>query len=148
MPIQPPRSRPSRCSAARRCGLRPARGLAVALALCACGATDHQPRSAHSVPPGGALPAARPCVSIARIERSEIVDNQTIRLHLTDGTIIRSRLPSPCFGLKMQGGFAFRTSTDQLCELDVIHVLRPSGGACALGTFDLEHLAPDAEAPR
>lgn len=121
-----------------------ARGLV--LALCACGVPDRQPRAVPPAPAARALPAARPCLSIARIERSEIVDNQTIRLHLTDGTIIRSRLPSPCYGLKMQGGFAFQTSTDQLCELDVIHVLPPSGGACALGTFELEHLAPGAEA--
>jgi hypothetical protein len=99
-------------------------------------------------PTASALPAARPCLSIARIERSEIVDNRTIRFHLVDGTIVGSRLPSPCYGLKMQGGFAFGTSTDQLCELDVIRVLPPSGGACALGTFEIEHLAPGAEAPQ
>ncbi|MBM4245808.1 MAG: hypothetical protein FJ148_18715 [Deltaproteobacteria bacterium] len=147
MPIDPPRSRPGRCAASCRRGPRAAHGLALTLALCARGATDRQPRSAQPAPAEVALPAARPCVSIARIERSEVVDNQTIRLHLTDGTIIRSRLPSPCHGLKIQGGFAFQTSTDQLCALDVIHLLPPSGGACALGPFELEHLAPGAEAP-
>jgi len=107
---------------------------------------QRQPPAQRPAPAQDPLPAARPCLSIARLQRSEIVDNQTIRFHLIDGTIIGSRLPSPCHGLKIQGGFAFQTSTDQLCELDVIRVLPPSGGSCALGTFEVEHLAPGAEA--
>ncbi len=120
----------------------------LALSLCGCGAADLRPRAAQPAPAEGTLLPARPCLSIARLERSEIVDNQTIRFHLIDGTIVRSRLPSPCHGLKMQGGFAFQTSTDQLCEFDVIRVLPPSGGACTLGPFEIEHLAPGAEAPQ
>lgn len=151
------RAHTSRCDRERsaptwRRGARIARG--YLLLLCACAAPGRQsrvvqPAPADTTPPAtGALPAARPCMSIARLQRSEIIDNQTIRFHLIDGTIVLSRLPNPCPGLEMQGGFAFRTSTDQLCELDVIRVLPPSGGACALGTFEIEHLAPGAEQPR
>ena len=114
--------------------------LAAGACLAACGSTSARQSEPRPVAVGA---RARPCVSIERLRRSEIVDNQTIRLHLIDGVVIRSRLPQPCYGLLMQGGFGFVSSTAQLCEMDLIRVIG-AGSVCKLGTFEFEGPATDA----
>jgi hypothetical protein len=111
------------------------------LVLDACApARERSPAPTVIVPPAEDGGAAR-CLPLANILRTEIVDDRTILFHLRDRTVWRNRLPNRCPGLRFQGGFAYETSIDQLCDLDLIRVLPPTGGVCTLGVFEPEPLA-------
>lgn len=119
------------------------------LVLSACGS----PAIAPSTQSNEDAPQKR-CLQIARIYRSEIVDDGTILFHMRDGTIWRNRLPRRCYGLRMQGGFGYVTPLDRLCDLDLIQVLEGSRSVCGLGRFEpyaapesLDAHALDAAAP-
>ena len=77
------------------------------------------------------------CLSIARIHRTQIVDDQVILFHMRDGTIFRNELPQRCYGLRIQNGFGYATPLDRVCDLDVIQVLGGTLSRCNLGRFDL-----------
>jgi hypothetical protein len=115
---------------------RLALGSLLVLAACAP-ARDRGAPPTVIVPPAKDGGAAR-CLPLANILRTKIVDDQTILFHLRDRTVWRNPLPHPCAGLRFQGGFAYETSIDQLCDLDLIRVLPPTGGVCALGRFEPE----------
>jgi hypothetical protein len=82
------------------------------------------------------------CIQLQSIDRTEVVDDQTILFHLRNRTVLQNKLPFRCFGLKFDDGFAYKTSTNQLCgNLDIIHPVR-SGGSCGLGPFERVTPAP------
>jgi hypothetical protein len=81
------------------------------------------------------------CVSLARIDRTEVVDDQNILFYMNDGTIYRNHLPYRCPGLGVRESFMYRTSLNQLCNVDIITVLDDigfgfsPGPSCGLGMF-------------
>jgi hypothetical protein len=77
----------------------------------------------------------RHCLPIQDIDHIEVVDNQTILFHTRGKKIWKNSLPHHCAGLKFEGGIGYRTSIDQLCDLDIITVLRV-GTTCQLGSFE------------
>ena len=56
--------------------------------------------------------------------------------------IYLNRLPNRCPGLKVADAFTYATSLNRVCNVDIIRVLRQSGGrffpgpACGLGKFE------------
>lgn len=74
------------------------------------------------------------CIHLGWLDRSEIIDDQTILFHMKGGQIYENKLPYPCSGLKFEGGFGFSTSLHELCSTDIIRVLR-RGSHCGLGDF-------------
>ncbi len=88
-------------------------------------------------------PAVEPesCVSIARIKSTRIVDDSTILFYMNGGEIFVNHLPRRCPGLRINDAFGYETSLSVLCDVDVIYVLRNTGGeldrgpTCGLGTF-------------
>lgn len=81
------------------------------------------------------------CVSLARIDRTDVVDDRSILFYMKGNDIYLNRLPHRCPGLKWEKAFMYRTSQSQLCDLDIITVLdsmgfgyRP-GVSCGLGMF-------------
>ncbi len=89
------------------------------------------------------------CVSIARIDHTKIIDDQTIVFYMRGDDIYVNNLPKRCPGLKRADSYSYRTSISQLCNVDLIRVLdsfagdlpRP-GVACGLGKFTLS--SPEA----
>lgn len=83
----------------------------------------------------------RNCVSISRIKRIEIVDNQTLIFHLNHKVKYINRLPFNCPGLKSRGTFLHETSLSSYCDLDTITVIDASlgmrMGSCPLGKFEI-----------
>jgi hypothetical protein len=84
---------------------------------------------------------AEQCVSLIRIDRTEVVDDRNVLFYMKNGDIYRNRLPNDCPGLEAQDAFMYRTSLSQLCNVDIITVLtnmgfgfRP-GASCGLGMF-------------
>lgn len=87
------------------------------------------------------VPGTRECVSLASIDRTRIVDDQTILFYMLGSDVYVNYLPRRCNGLKRTDAFSYATSLSRLCHLDVIRGLRNLGGtlsptvACGLGKF-------------
>lgn len=82
------------------------------------------------------------CVSLFRIKQVEVLDKQNILFRMRGKKNYLNRLPHPCPGLRKNQPFMYRTSLNQLCDLDIITVLdsgafglRPMA-SCGLGTFE------------
>lgn len=93
-------------------------------------------------PAAPATPAPiRDCLSLAQIQSSNVVDDQTIDFRLRDGSTWRNRLPYSCPTLGFERAFSYSTSIPQLCHVDMIRVIvqsNPSmqGASCGLGKFE------------
>ena len=94
-------------------------------------------------------PAGPPehCVSIHNIRETRVRDDRTIDFYMNGGKVYRNKLPNSCPELGFEEKFAYETSIDQLCNVDIIHVLHDSppmrGASCGLGDFQ-----PITGAPR
>ena len=83
----------------------------------------------------------RRCIPRARIDRTEVIDDQTIAFYLKPDDIYINRLRRACSRLERAGRFSYRMSTSLLCANDLITVLEDSGiglasgPTCGLGTF-------------
>jgi len=81
------------------------------------------------------------CVMRSHIRSTDVIDDQTIDFKMINGDIYRNNLPSKCSGLNFEEAFSYKTSTNRLCNVDIIHVLTQTGGqldtrgACGLGKF-------------
>ena len=81
------------------------------------------------------------CVSLTQIRSTIIIDNNTIDFKMAGGKTFRNTLSHSCPGLRRDDAFSYRTSTSQLCSVDIIHVLENYGGrlqqgaGCGLGKF-------------
>lgn len=87
------------------------------------------------------------CVQTSRIRETRVRDDRTIDFYMDGGRVYRNRLPQSCPDLGFEERFGYETSTDQLCNVDIIHVLHSSppmrGASCGLGEFQ-----PITGAPR
>ena len=83
----------------------------------------------------------RNCVDLMRIDRTEIVDNDTILFYMRNGDVYRNDLQHQCPALGFEERFMYRTALTQLCDIDVITVLNDvgfgfmPGASCGLGKF-------------
>src|SRR5690606_6215645 len=81
------------------------------------------------------------CVSLSRVDRTEVIDDNTILFYMRGNEIYRNVLPHRCPGLHREQQFMYRVTTSQLCSVDVITVLDNIGGrfmpgaSCGLGKF-------------
>lgn len=81
------------------------------------------------------------CVQLRSIQSTEIIDNSTIDFKMAGGKTYRNSLPYSCSGLKSEDRFLYRTSLNQLCNVDIVRVLHDFGGrlsegaGCGLGKF-------------
>ena len=83
------------------------------------------------------------CLSIARIHDTEVLDNQHIVFHMRGGESYLNHLPNRCPRLGVERAFGYKTSTSELCHVDIITVLESgvsgvdTGASCGLGHFTL-----------
>jgi len=81
------------------------------------------------------------CITRSSIRSTDVIDDQTIDFKMNNGDIYRSILPHKCSGLGFEKAFSYKTSTNQLCSVDIIHVLDQTAGrietrgSCGLGKF-------------
>jgi hypothetical protein len=91
---------------------------------------------------GGQPGEARNCVDLMRIDRTEVVDNDTVLFYMRNGTVFRNELRHSCPTLGFEERFMYRTTLTQLCDIDVITVLQDVGfgfmptASCGLGKFE------------
>jgi hypothetical protein len=94
-------------------------------------------------------PAGKPvdCVQISSIRETRVRDDSTIDFYMLGNKVYRNKLPNSCPQLGFEERFGYETSINQLCSVDIIHVLYSSppmrGASCGLGKFQ-----PITGAPR
>jgi hypothetical protein len=93
------------------------------------------------------------CISVTRITRTEVLDEQTILFHMRGQQTYGNYLPSECPGLDEQSRFTYETSTGKLCSNDTITLLERGhqlrlGITCRLGKFLPASAAASAEEVR
>ena len=82
------------------------------------------------------------CVRLSSIDSTRVVDDQNILFYMKNGDVYRNELPRRCPGLAVEDTFMYRTSLNQLCNVDIITVLRSMGFgfqpgiSCGLGMFE------------
>lgn len=81
------------------------------------------------------------CVSAARLDTTQIVDDHTILFYMRGDDIYRNTLDDECPGLERAGRFSHEVRTGRICETDTITVLEQfgvglsPGFTCRLGQF-------------
>lgn len=81
------------------------------------------------------------CVNRSQIRSTNVINDQIIDFKMRNGDIYRNTLPNKCSGLGFEEAFSYRTSTNRLCNVDIIRVLDSTAGrietrgACGLGKF-------------
>ena len=107
--------------------------LLAGLLATAAGARDRTP---------AATPAGKPvnCVRLSQIDHTRVRDDATIDFFMRDRTVYRNTLPNSCPELGFEQAFSYETSLTELCNVDIITVLRQSsplqrGASCGLGLF-------------
>ena len=90
------------------------------------------------------------CVTVNRIRRTDIIDDNNILFYMRGGKIYRNYMQRKCPRLKSQDSFTYDVRTNSLCNVDLIYVLERFGSslrrgpACGLGMF-YEISAEEAE---
>lgn len=86
------------------------------------------------------------CVSLSRIDRTEVIDDRTIAFYMRGSDIYLNRLRRTCTNLEREGRFSYRTATSQLCSSDFISVLEDFGLGLSRGaTCSLDFFVPSHE---
>ncbi|MFK7732819.1 MAG: DUF6491 family protein [Pseudomonadales bacterium] len=81
------------------------------------------------------------CINLRRLDRSEVISNQSIIFHMRGDQIFVNRLRFRCPGLSRRDTIMFETRSSRLCNLDQVTVLNEFGGrfmrgaSCGLGSF-------------
>ncbi|MFZ5610241.1 MAG: DUF6491 family protein [Pseudomonadota bacterium] len=120
--------------------------LSIAVLAAALGATssayagEKQDKAPPPADGEGAL-----CVSIPRIQRTDILNDRQILFYMKGKDIYLNELPHNCPQLGFEESFTYATSLTQLCNTDIITVLLRTGGgdigglqrgaSCGLGKF-------------
>lgn len=81
------------------------------------------------------------CIPLTQIRSTEVRNDWTIDFMGPGDRVWRNTLPNRCPGLAVEDAFTYETALTQLCNTDIIYVLRTIGGtpergaACGLGQF-------------
>jgi len=81
------------------------------------------------------------CVPLTAIDRTRVVDDQTILFYMHNDRVFRNYMPRKCPGLERQNRFMYETRSSRLCSIDMITVLEQwgtrlePGFTCKLGDF-------------
>lgn len=85
--------------------------------------------------------APEDCLSLSRINRTVVVDDETVLFYMRGGDVYQNILPRRCAGLKDNERFMYSPFSNRLCDTDTITVLEQFGGrfdrgmTCRLGEF-------------
>ncbi len=83
------------------------------------------------------------CLQLSRVDSTTVLDDKTIIFKMRGGTprYYKNTLPYKCSQLGFEKAFSYKTSTNQICNVDIITVLLNFGGglqqgsSCGLGKF-------------
>jgi hypothetical protein len=81
------------------------------------------------------------CVIVSNIDKTEVIDDYTILFFMRGNQIYRNQLSRRCPTLAREDRFAYRTTSNRLCDIDTVTVLEQrglrleDGFTCRLGQF-------------
>ena len=87
------------------------------------------------------------CIPIRSIQESRVRNDNVIDFRVSGKKWYRNTLPYSCPSLGFEEAFSYSTSLSQLCSVDIISVLRRTGGhldrgaSCGLGQFQPVEIA-------
>jgi hypothetical protein len=99
-----------------------------------------------------ATPKSVSCINLRDIDSTNVQDDKTIIFKMRGKKYYKNDLSYRCHGLGFAKAFSMRTSSSQLCSIDIIRVLENYGGGlqegagCGLGKF-VEY-TPPAKKPK
>jgi uncharacterized protein DUF6491 len=79
------------------------------------------------------------CVSSIRIDRTSALDDRHILFEMRNNKVYLNRLRGRCSRLGYEDSFMYKTTTNQVCNGEIITVLHngDAGASCSLGKFEL-----------
>ncbi len=102
---------------------------------------------------GGAAPdegtaTGRPtqCLRISLIQKTKVVDDQTILFFMPAGKTYRATLDKPCPNLKFEDQWTYSSATNSLCPGQIITVRRRRAGGMAGASCAIKRLERYVEA--
>jgi len=113
--------------------------LAVAGAVLATGGAASA--KSHDIPEARETGPAVDCISTRNIRETRVRSDSIIDFRTSGNKWYRNTLPYSCPSLGFEERFSYKTSTSQLCSVDIIRVLQSVGGrlregaGCGLGKF-------------
>ena len=113
----------------------------VALAVLATAACTEEPDRQDLVRAPAVEVLGEPvnCILTSRIRNTDVQDDYTIDFVMMGGDVYRNTLPNRCPHLGFDEAFAYKNSTGQLCNVEIIEVIDQSsagrGAGCGLGKF-------------
>ncbi|HEX6993138.1 MAG TPA: hypothetical protein VF339_03235 [Gammaproteobacteria bacterium] len=81
------------------------------------------------------------CITLNRVERTEVIDDRTLVFHMRGGGLYLNNLDRECPGLKREERFMYSPTGNRLCSIDTVTVLEQwafgltRGFTCSLGMF-------------
>lgn len=86
--------------------------------------------------------APKDCIDLVRLDRTDVIDDQTILFYMDNRDVFLNSLPSKCPGIGFEERFMYRVSMNRLCSTDLITVIYQAGfgltegPSCRLGKFE------------
>jgi hypothetical protein len=81
------------------------------------------------------------CISLNRVDKTDVIDDRTIVFHMRGSDIYLNHLSRECPGLEREERFMYSPTSNRLCEIDTVTVLEQwgfgltRGFTCTLGMF-------------
>jgi hypothetical protein len=110
--------------------------LAALFVTSACAIADRHADEETLLPEG-----VENCLHLSTVDRIEILDEQHIVFFMYDGRIYNNHLSRKCPGLRRNDSIMYRTTLNQLCNIDMFTILENIGGGfmpganCSFGKF-------------
>ena len=124
----------------------------AALALTGCKDYGESRTPVIKAPAAKVVGEPENCISLGSMQSSNVHDDYTIDFRVGSKTY-RNTLPYQCHSLGFEKAFSYATSLSQLCNTDIIYVLRTGAGrlergaGCGLGMFvPIEYEKKDSQA--
>jgi hypothetical protein len=113
--------------------------IVVALGLLSSGSAVFAKRDRNAVPEARETGKPVDCIQTTQIRESQVHSDRVIDFRTSGKKWYRNTLPYSCPSLGFEERFAYRTSINRLCSVDVITVLQSPGlsrgASCGLGKF-------------
>ncbi len=118
--------------------LFPAAAAAAFAVLAACsGPTQADLADQRALAEARPIGPAESCIPVRNIDYTRVRSDRVIDFYMKGRRVYRSQLNLSCPQLGFEERFAYKTSVDRLCSVDIITVLTASGpgASCGLGPF-------------
>ena len=109
-------------------------------------------RDREAVPEAVAVGNPVDCLTLSNVRETRVHGDSVIDFHTNGNKVYRNTLPISCPSLGFEERFLYKTSTSQICSVDIITVLQSpglsQGASCGLGKFQPVEIVKPAKVIR